>query len=48
MLMFSLNLCYEAFRLRLVQKRRLGSVDVQDLESLVSLPNYLLVIQADD
>jgi hypothetical protein len=46
--MFSSNLCYEAFHLKLVQRRRLEFVDVLDLENLVSLPNCLIVIQAND
>ena len=37
MLMYSLNQYYEESRSRSVQRRRLGSVAVQDLESLVSL-----------
>lgn len=36
MLIFSLSLCYEESRSRLVQRRRLGFVVVQDLESRVS------------
>jgi hypothetical protein len=48
MLIFSSSQYYEESHLKLVQRRRLGSVDVQDLESLVSLPHYLLVIQAND
>jgi hypothetical protein len=39
--MFSSNLCYEAFRLRLVQRRRLGFAVVRDLENLVSFTTRL-------
>jgi hypothetical protein len=48
MLIFSSSQYYEASHLKLVRKRRLEFVDVQDLENLVSLYTRSMVIRADD